>query len=395
VNTTVRICRGFLVPWVATLALLLTHVAGAYTPPPYDQPPINYSSATPHDPIAGIQQRIAAGTLKLGGSDTDILRSLLAELHVPQASQVLVFSKTSLEASLISPANPRAIYFSDSTYIGYVPGGLIEAAGIDPDLGPVFYSLNPQDIRDGSRGFVREKTCMRCHGGEGTREIPEVFMRSVVADAGGEVLSEHEETVTTEATPFAERWGGWYVTGYTGPTDHRGNAFGATLPPPFSFTPNHDRPDQVLLKDSSPKYLVPTSDVVALLVLQHQVAVQNVLTRAGQRVRRAAMAENPVALELALSEGTSAIVDALLFRGAAPLPAGFVAHGAFRAAFESEGGAPDLRRLSLDGRLFAGTCSYMIGSAAFTGLPPLLRERVMQRLRSASGSSDAPSGRGD
>ena len=32
------------------------------------------------------------------------------------------------------PQNPRAIYFSDDIYLGYVPGGQIEVIGIDPKL---------------------------------------------------------------------------------------------------------------------------------------------------------------------------------------------------------------------------------------------------------------------
>ena len=48
------------------------------------------------------------------------------------ASQVLVYSKTSINAAFITARNPRAIYFTDDAYVAWVPGsGEIEGEVID------------------------------------------------------------------------------------------------------------------------------------------------------------------------------------------------------------------------------------------------------------------------
>src|SRR3954454_11783822 len=68
------------------------------------------------------------------------LRSVLKELNVPISSQTLVFSKSSFQLSQISPDAPRAVYFNDDVYVGWVNHGqFIEIAEVDPQNGPVFY----------------------------------------------------------------------------------------------------------------------------------------------------------------------------------------------------------------------------------------------------------------
>ncbi|MBI4626611.1 MAG: hypothetical protein HY736_25755 [Verrucomicrobia bacterium] len=64
--------------------------------PDYERPPVNYSATTPHDAVAELGQRIAAGQLQLSGTARHMLRTLLRELNVPVESQIMVFSKTSL-----------------------------------------------------------------------------------------------------------------------------------------------------------------------------------------------------------------------------------------------------------------------------------------------------------
>src|SRR3989442_6260969 len=42
-----------------------------------------------------------------------------------------------------SPQSPRAIYFADDVSIGLVPdGSVIDLASVDPNRGPIFYTLN-------------------------------------------------------------------------------------------------------------------------------------------------------------------------------------------------------------------------------------------------------------
>jgi len=68
------------------------------------------------------------------GTSHGYLESLLGALNISRSSQVLVFSKTSLQTDVISPQTPRAIYFNDDTYIGWIPNsGLLEIVTMDAD----------------------------------------------------------------------------------------------------------------------------------------------------------------------------------------------------------------------------------------------------------------------
>src|SRR5882724_10666738 len=71
--------------------------------------------------------------------DLPFLQSLLKQLNVPLSSQMLVFTATSLQKGLISARNPRALYFNDDTYVGFVPRGRVEVISLDPELGGIFY----------------------------------------------------------------------------------------------------------------------------------------------------------------------------------------------------------------------------------------------------------------
>lgn len=404
--------RNFQTHRTGILALIVAmagapRLAAANPLPDYERAPINYSHTKPQEPIAQLVKRVAAKEVALGGSDVEILRAVLHELHIPPESQVVVFSKTSLQAGLIHPGNPRALYFSDSIYVGWVPGGLIEVASVDPVLGPIFYSFDPQDARDHRRTFVRESACLRCHGGTFGRDIPGLFERSVLTAADGEPLGARDAGDTVDdATPFAQRWAGWYVTGYTGPENHRGNAFATAAhgEAAAKFAPTADRPISLEGKFDTSNYLGATSDVVALLVFQHQLAMHNSLSRAGQRCRwminyqRAhqgsvgeSLSEAPVYEDVraTFAECAQDVVDHLLFRGAAPLPEGIGGDEAFRHAFA---GAPDVPRsasgaslkdFSLHGRLFANRCSFLIYSESFRALPAPLKEQIYARLLAA------------
>src|SRR5690348_2585764 len=80
----------------------------------FERPPIRYTKATPNNAISRLQSNLDAGKQRLAFSpDHGYLPALLTALEVPTASQTLVFSKTSLQRSRISPKTPRAIYFSD------------------------------------------------------------------------------------------------------------------------------------------------------------------------------------------------------------------------------------------------------------------------------------------
>ena len=383
------------------------HALHAQGQPDYEQPPVSYSATTPRDAMARIQARVASGELAFAGSEQQILQALLAELQVSPESQVLVFSKTSLQRGRIQPEHPRALYFSESAYVGWVPGGLFEITTIDPQLGPVFYSFRASRRGDKPPEIERDSDCLRCHGGTFVRDIPGVFVRSVFPDRSGEPLLRHGTLVVDDETPFEQRWGGWYVTGYEGALPHRGNVLGSEVGDQLVFEPTPERPADLAKYFDVAPYLRPRSDVVALLVLEHQLTMQNSLTRAGMMCRKMIAYQHglqkafkePITDEPAYDSVKSVfgsavqdVVDRLLFRNAAPLPAGVVGHDAYRAEFgrgapRSRGGLA-LKDLQLREQIFAHRCSFLIYSDTFRELPAVLKERILERLQEALQSRD-------
>src|SRR5689334_20549121 len=90
--------------------------------------------AAPAHPVAQLQKEMDQGKATLSyDASHGYLKSLLEELKIPVDSQGLVFSKTSLQANLISPDSPRAVYFNDDVYVGWVRNGqALEIASVDP-----------------------------------------------------------------------------------------------------------------------------------------------------------------------------------------------------------------------------------------------------------------------
>ncbi len=382
---------------MTALVVLTPNVIPAQGTETYEQPPISYSATQPRDALAQVQTRLAAGKLKLTGSGKEIVQSLLRELHIPVESQLLVFSKTSFQRQRIRPDHPRALYFSDTCYVGWLPSGLVEVTTIDPQLGPIFYSFDPNA---GTPKFVRDNECLSCHGGNFVRGIPGVFVRSVFTDAAGEPLLRFGSEVVDFRTPFTNRWAGWYVTGKHGTALHRGNVLAQDKKGELVV----DLKRGANVADLSPffetkAYLTSGSDIVALLVFEHQLAMQNTLTRASQDCRRMlAYQKNlqhdlkePVTGELTYDsvkrvfEGAAKdVVDDLLFKEEARLPQGLEGSAAFQSAFQT--GTPrdregrSLKDFHLQGHLFQNRCSYLIYSESFLNLPAALKRKVYGRL---------------
>ena len=303
----------------------------------YENSPIAYSKNAPVDAISRLQNRFAATGIADAEDELEILRILLAELEIPISSQLLVFSRTSLQRDRISPKNPRAIYYSDTYYVGWVPGGLIEITTIDPQPGPVFYAIDPRKpARASGLKFQRESDCLRCHGGHFVRGIPGVFARSVFPDSTGEPIFKFGSTLVDYRTPFEERWGAWYVTGEHGRTQHRGNIIATETDNTLIF-PTKEGTNVTDLSEyfNVNRYLAPTSDIVSFLVFEHQTAVQNAITKASIEARR--MLHYQAGLQEAFKEPitdmpeydsvksvfasvTREVVDALLSKDEAPLP---------------------------------------------------------------------------
>src|SRR5689334_14040028 len=92
----------------------------------YEQPPIEYSTSTPHNCVSDLQTQLERNAVSLKYEPKQgYLRSVLEKLKINPVSQVLVFSKTSEQRDRISPRTPRAIYFNDDVYVGYCHNGSI------------------------------------------------------------------------------------------------------------------------------------------------------------------------------------------------------------------------------------------------------------------------------
>lgn len=383
---------------------------------PYEQAPIFYSQTQPRDPAQRLEKLMRAGKARVDRTDAwSVMRDLMRHLRIPEESQVMVFSKTSKQNDRIHPQTPRVVYFGDEAYIGYCLGGSIEVAAVDPRLGPVFYLLDPYVEEKQPLRFERDASCLSCHGGVFSPGVPGVLVRSVFPGPQGHPIMSQGSTVVDSTTPFESRWGGWYVTGRHGDSLHRGNVTARELPDGTCDIPVEKGANVTALGtffDTSP-YPRPGSDIVALMVLEHQTGVQNALTKANHGALRAMHMQTSLQRELGepvLHEpaGTALriiehcaqdVLDALLFKDEAPLPEGGIeGDGAFQTAFlknarRSEDGR-SLRDFQLHTRLFKYRCSYMIHSQTFQHLSPPLKQRVLGQLAAILDGAD-PSSRYD
>jgi hypothetical protein len=348
----------------------------------YDEEPVLYWKKQPDDPIARLQKRLDAGEVKLAWDDKfGYLPGVLSALGVPAASQMLVFSKTSLQRKLISPSNPRALYFNDDVYVGYIPGApMMEISAVDPKLGGIFYSLEQEKVR--KPRFERNQDCMQCHGAQRTLGVPGHFVRSVPTDESGELDTANEVSEITQCTPLADRWAGWYVTGEHGAQTHRGNLVGSAAPSRAIEEPNYlgNLADLGRFFEET-KYPVRGSDIVALMVLEHQAHMHNYITRLNFETQIMTAMYGHIRY---LRHQEDAFLRYLLFSEEAPLTAPVTGNAEFVAAFAKAGPRDSrgrsLRDLDLKTRLFRYPCSFLIYSDAFSQLPAVMKERLLARL---------------
>lgn len=400
--------RSFiLVVLVVALSGCLLPVAARAEDAAYDRPPINYSSPELHDPVAALQHKIDAGQLKLTyDAKTGYLPALLKALNVPVASQVFVFSKTSFQRSLIGPETPRALYFNDDVYVGYVQGGdVIEITATDPQKGPIFYTLR-QKTR-GTPTFARQTdACLQCHASSMTQDLPGHLVRSVYPDADGQPILSAGSFRTNASSPLKQRWGGWYVTGRTGSQVHMGNVISRNKDDVESadFTAGTNVTSLADRIDVAP-YLSPHSDVVALMVMEHQTQVHNLITRANVLTRIAL--HDAVELNKALnrpadfrSDSTTSriknavepLLKAMLFSEEATLTDKVEGTSSFAADFAKcaprDAKGRSLRDLDLKTRLFKNPLSYQIYTEAFDALPQAAKDQFYTRLHEVLSGRD-------
>lgn len=363
----------------------LADLDGSYVLP-LDDLAIQYASRPLTDPVTELEQRIQSGEAKLEyDADYGYLPSVLRNLKAPVSSQLLVFSKTSFQAARISPHVPRALYFNDKVAVGWVKGGdVVEIASVDPRQGVIFYTLDQEQVA--RPRIVRRDECLQCHASGATLGVPGLVIRSVYPDRSGMPLFHAGSFIIDHRSPISQRWGGYYVDGSLGSHKHMGNAIYQDTDPPQPEERRFDAGD----------YLSPYSDVVALMVMEHQSRMQNLITRVGFETRMAL--ESQAAINQALkqpdemSESTTrrinsaaeALVTYMLFGGEAALECPIKGASNFTVEFEKQGPRDkrgrSLRQFDLTRRMFRYPCSYLIYSESFDHLPDLAKQRVYRRL---------------
>lgn len=377
---------------------------------PFEREPINYLTAPVHDPVAQLQEKLQAQKVVLKRDDAQgYLRSVLQQLKVPVSSQVLVFAKTSFQRSKIAPDTPRALYFNDDVYVGYVQGGdVLEFSAVDPDLGGTFYLLEQEKTAQPS--FLRQThDCLQCHATGKTLDIPGHLVRSVYPEESGQPAFNAGTFSTSHESPLKERWGGWYVTGTHGKQTHMGNV----------LVTDHENPEKLNTKEGAnvtelsrkfdtSAYLSPYSDIVALMVLEHQVKMHNLITLSNYQAKIALHYAAAINKALGEPEGTISESTARRFQGPAeelvkymlfvdeteltdPVRGTTTYTQDFAAQGPRDHQGRSLRDFDLEHRLFKYPCSYLVYSKAFDAMPKPVKDHVYRRLWEVlSGKDQSP-----
>jgi hypothetical protein len=371
----------------ASAGLLLANVAARVAQRPdafsesREHPAISYNSAPVDTAIADLNRRLDEGSVRLTyDARSGYLRSALEALALPIESQVLVYSQTSLQGPRIGSDNPRAVYFNDTVSVGWVRGGVVlEAWAQDPRQGTIFYTLDQQPSE--TPRFGRQVSCLSCHLSWDTVGVPgptvlTTFPRKTDRDYANGHAVDHRSEVS-------ERWGGWYVTGKRAPTRHMGNL------PLFMSTPIPETATARLSMEGAfdlAGYPTPYSDIVALMVLEHQTRMMNLITRAGWEARVASFRRgDPQAAATRVRDAVTDLVDYMVFADEAPLPSRIEGSSGFAERFSAIGPRDakgrSLRDLRLETRLMRYPLSYMIYTPAFDALPADVKDLTYRRLR--------------
>ena len=346
----------------------------------FEKPPHNYWERPLKDRFTQIKAALETGKLPLDRSSEKVfVTSLLKALNISPATQTLVYSTTSLQLRSISPRNPRALYFNEDIYVGWVPGGQIEIASIDPDLGGIYYIFDVPRL-SGPIKVERSSRCFNCHAEFEIGRIPGLLLKSVIPGPGGGSLESFRSDETGHIIPFRDRFGGWHLTGKHGITQHLGNMVGELSPNGLKKYPNP--PGKQFRWETYP---VASSDVLAHLLQEHQVGFVNRAIKATYDTR-SALTEGDA--KEVVNKYAESLTRYLLFTDEVPLPEGGIEgdqslkeHFLKNARKSAQGNS--LREFDLRTRLFKYRCSYMVHSAAFEGLPPPLKEQIILRLKIA------------
>jgi hypothetical protein len=338
--------------------------------------------------------------------DHGYLPALLKELNVPQSSQVLVFSKTSFQRERITPKTPRALYFNDDVYVGFcLRGDVLEVSAVDTKIGTAFYTLD--QAADDKPQFLRQKdNCLTCHASTATGGAPGHLVRSVFTDRYGLPVLTAGTFRTDHSSPLSERWGGWYVTGTHGKETHMGNwVVENKRDPAAEGNAKGQNVTELKSRFTVANYLTPHSDLVALLVFEHQTECHNRIARALITTKQARHYQATLNKELGepadhkwdsvarrIESAGDALAKYLLFSGEVKLEgpvsgtSDFAKEFGARGPFDKRGRS--LRQFDLQTRLFKYPCSYLIYSRGFQALPPEVKNHTLKRLHEVLTGTD-------
>jgi hypothetical protein len=383
--------------WLVSLGVCIVVVAGAWARAgaqragafmgSADDPAIRYSSAQPHNVVADLNSRLHDGTVRFAFEGrSGFLRSALEALQLPVDSQLLVFSRNSLQGKKISEQNPRALFFNDRVALGWVrDGDVIEVAAHDESAGVVFYTLDQRADAVEPPQFKRAFVCLGCHVTVDTLGVPGLLMFSTTRPEPTQFsgIPRHID----QGDPLNRRFGGWFVTGSTGRAPHLGNDVAAL----DGRTSREIASVDGLFEADGYRSL--SSDVVAHLVFTHQAGMTNLLTRAGWEARAVdpalhlpstSTAGQQAAVDAVMKGIAGEVVDHLLFVDEAKLTEPVHGSSGFAQRFSAAGPRDrkgrSLYELDLKSRLMRYPCSYLIYSPAFDALPPLVKDPIYRRL---------------
>ena len=353
-----------------------------------DDPAIRYSTTPLNNAVVEVNKKLRDGAVQLTfDGRSGFLRSALEALQIPVDSQLLVFSRTSLQGRRINEQNPRALFFNDRVALGWVRGGdVLEVAAHDESAGVVFYKLEQRaDATTGPPQFTRAFECLGCHVTGNTLGVPGLLMFSTTRPEPSQYsgLPRHID----QGDPLKQRFGGWFVTGSTGSVQHMGNDV-----PALDGRPNREIVSVEGLFDAD-GYRALSSDIAAHLVLTHQAGMTNLLTRAGWEARAADPSLHPpltptpeqeASIAAIMSGVAREVVDYLLFIDEAKLTDRVRGGSGFAERFSTSGPSDrkgrSLYELDLNRRLMKYPCSYLIYSPAFDALPSLAKDPIYRRM---------------
>lgn len=347
--------------------------------------PHNYWERQPQDACTALMAKIASGEAKLDTSgEKAFVRSVLDALKVPVSSQLLVYSATSMQSERINPRNPRALYFNEDVYVGVVPGGRVELAGIDPELGGVFYIF--QSPQPGVTPIAERSTrCFNCHAGSATQRVPGLLAESVAPIISGASYENYRRDEQGHQIPLAVRFGGWHVTSAKPFGDTKANIFARNNGSGIQIV--RVKPGEMWDLE---KHLLPSSDILPHLVHEHQIGFDNRVFQAAYLAREIEAKRGLPSLEdqARLNDKARELVRYVLFADEAKLPPGGIAGDPqFAADFlrnkKTAANGASLKDFDLRTRMFKYRCSYMIYTPQWQKLPAPIKTRVYAGMKGA------------